>query len=112
MRFSILESSFLYHWLYYLPMAVIKITNKYSIDELQSKLILRLGRKISQQETLDLCIQIANQHFEEILALATATPCLSPEKAKKILTRIEKYKDSYYNANESFPSSDDEEIYN
>jgi hypothetical protein len=93
-------------------MAVIKISNKFSIDELQSKLTLRLGRKISQQETLDLCIQIADQHFEEILALASATPSLSPEKANKILKRIEKYKDTYYNAEETFSNLEDEEIYN
>lgn len=93
-------------------MAVIKISNKYSIDELQSKLTLRLGRKISQQETLDLCIKVADQHFEEILALAAATPSLSPEKAKNILKRIEKYKDTYYNVNESFSNPEDEEIYN
>jgi hypothetical protein len=91
---------------------VIKITNKFSIDELQSKLILRLGRKISQQETLDLCIQFANHHFEDILALAAAFPSLSPEKAKRILKRIEAYKDTYYNENEAFSNPEDEEIYN
>jgi hypothetical protein len=92
-------------------MAVIKISDKFAIDELQSKLILRLGRKITQQETIDLCIQFAKNHFEEILAVISATPSLSPEKAKKILARIQKYKGTYYNEHEPMPDQDDEDIY-
>jgi hypothetical protein len=92
-------------------MSVIKISNKHIIDELQAKLILRLGRKISQQETLDLCVQFANQHFEEILSVAASSPMLSPEKADKIIKRAEKYKDTYYNAKETFSNPEDEDIY-
>ena len=92
-------------------MSVIKISNKYAIDELQAKLILRLGRKISQQETLDLCIQFATQHFEEILSGASSIPMLSPEKVEKIIKRAEKYKDTYYNEKESFSNPEDEDIY-
>lgn len=94
-----------------IKMNVIKKPNKQSIDELQAKLILRLGRKISQQETLNLCIQFANQHFEEILSIASSTPILSPEKAEIIIKRAEKYKNTYYNENESFVNPEDEEIY-
>jgi len=92
-------------------MAVIKISNKQHIDELQAKLILRLGRKISQQETLDLCVQFANQHFEEILSIASSIPMLSPEKAVQIIKRAEKYKDTYYNEQVSFANPEDEDIY-
>ncbi|HMF33253.1 MAG TPA: hypothetical protein VKK79_17640 [Candidatus Lokiarchaeia archaeon] len=93
-------------------MAVIKITNKQAIDELQAKLILRLGRKISQQETLDLCVQFANEHIEDILVRASSVPMLTPEKAEEIISRNEEYKDTYYNEQESFSRSDDDEIYN
>ncbi len=92
-------------------MAVIKISDKQSIDELQAKLILRLGRKISQQETLDLCIHYAAEHFEEIAAKASETPMLSPKKAEEIIARIEKFKDTYYNPHESFPNPEDNDIY-
>lgn len=92
-------------------MAVIKISDKQAIDELQAKLILRLGRKISQQETLDLCIKFANQHFEEILSIAASIPMLSPEKAEQIIKRAEKYKDTYYNEQESFANPEDDAIY-
>jgi len=92
-------------------MAVIKTSKKQVIDELQAKLILRLGRKISQQETLDLCIQFANQHFEEILAIAGSIPMLSPEKAEQIIKRAVKYKNTYYSENESFANPEDDEIY-
>ncbi len=92
-------------------MAVIKIKNKQAIDELQAKLILRLGRKISQQETLDLCILNATNNFEDILQLASTIPKLSPEKAERIIKKFEAYADSYYNPEEKFDSSIDNDIY-
>lgn len=92
-------------------MAVIKISNKQSIDELQAKLILRLGRKITQQETLDLCIQYASDHFESILQRASSTPMLSIEKAERIIQKFEKYADTPYQINEKFESEIDNDVY-
>ena len=51
-------------------MAVIKISDKKILDNLQAKLILRLGRKISQQETLDLCLKHAGKDFEELVTFS------------------------------------------
>jgi len=92
-------------------MAVIKISNKKLIDNMQAKLILRLGRKITQQETLDLCLKYSTQNFEEILALASSTPMLNPEKAEKIIKKFEKFKDTPYDQNATFNNSDDNDIY-
>jgi len=93
-------------------MGVIKISNKKIIDDLQAKLTLRLGRKITQQETLDLCLLYATRNFEDILALAASTPSLTPEKAKAIIKRFQKFKDIPYNPKSKFPRVEDEEIYN
>lgn len=92
-------------------MAVIKISNKQLIDDLQAKLILRLGRKITQQETLDLCLFYATTHFDDILTLADAQPTLNPEKAKRIIAQFEKYRDTPYNPQATFPSADDADAY-
>lgn len=92
-------------------MAVIKISNKKLIDDMQAKLILRLGRKISQQETLDLCLRFSSQNFEEILALASSTPMLNPERAEKIIEKFEKFKDTPYDQYATFNNSEDNDIY-
>nr|MDO8115934.1 hypothetical protein [Candidatus Sigynarchaeota archaeon] len=66
-------------------MAVIKISNKKLVDDLQARLILRLGRKISQQETLDLCLEYANSKFDDILRIASSMPVLTPEIAERFI---------------------------
>lgn len=92
-------------------MGVIKISNKKVIDDLQAKLTLRLGRKVTQQETLDLCLLYATRNFEDILALAESTPSLSPEKAQKIIEKFQKFKNTPYDKKAKFPRAEDEEIY-
>jgi hypothetical protein len=92
-------------------MAVIKISNKNLIDNLQAKLILRLGRKITQQETLDLCVEYANAHFDDILQMVDSEPILTPEKAEKILKTFEKYNDTYYDPDAKFESDLDNDAY-
>jgi hypothetical protein len=92
-------------------MAVIKITNKKLVDDLQAKLILRLGRKISQQETLDLCVEYANAKFEDILRIASSMPVLTPETADRLIEEIEALKDIPYDVNASFTSEYDNDAY-
>ncbi|KKL82085.1 hypothetical protein LCGC14_1988290 [marine sediment metagenome] len=48
-------------------MSIVKIKNKKGLEQLQAKLTLRLGRKSTQQETLDYCLILANQKFEVII---------------------------------------------
>ncbi|MHA1798946.1 MAG: hypothetical protein ACTSVY_10925 [Candidatus Helarchaeota archaeon] len=92
-------------------MSVIKISNKKLIDELQARLILQLGRKITQQETIDLCIEYAIRNFDDILLIASSTPQLTPKKAKKIIKEFEKYKGTTYDEDAKFVSPNDEDIY-
>jgi hypothetical protein len=93
-------------------MAVIKITKKHIIDEIQAKLILRLGRKISQQETLDICVEYAQNHFDDILSIASTIPILTPDQAEEILAEVEQFKGTPYNPRAKFSSRNDEDIYN
>jgi hypothetical protein len=92
-------------------MAVIKISNKKLIDDLQAKLILRLGRKISQQETLDLCLEYANAKFEDILRIASSMPVLTPEIAERFIEAIEAFKDEPYDVHATFASGYDNDTY-
>jgi len=92
-------------------MAVIKISDKKLIDDLQAKLILRLGRKISQQETLDLCLKNALKNFDELVALASNEPTLTPDNAEEIITFFEEDDGAPYDLGANFPNQDDQEIY-
>ena len=78
---------------------------------MQAKLILRLGREITQQETLNLCLKYSIQNFEEIIEFASSTPSLNPKRAEKIIKRFEKFKDVPYDQNATFDNPDDNDIY-
>ena len=56
-------------------MSIVKISNKKSLEQLQAKLPLRLGRKPTQQDTLDYCLILANQNFEEIIQRGIQSGC-------------------------------------
>ncbi|MHA1648476.1 MAG: hypothetical protein ACTSVL_12990 [Promethearchaeota archaeon] len=92
-------------------MVDLKISNIKIIDDMQAKLILRLGRKITQQETLDFCLKYSTQNFEDILALASSTSMLNPEREEKIIERFERFKDTPYDQDASFSNPDDNDIY-
>ncbi|MHA1270504.1 MAG: hypothetical protein ACTSPY_12000 [Candidatus Helarchaeota archaeon] len=93
-------------------MTVIKILNKKILDDLQAKLILRLGRKISQQETLDLCLKHAVQDFEDLIKLASNEPTLTPEIAEEIIALFKEDDNTPYDIDGKFPNKNDQEIYN
>lgn len=93
-------------------MSIVKIKNKKGLEQLQAKLTLRLGRKPTQQETLDYCLILANQNFEKIIEIAMHIPILNPEKAHKIIKDRNDLKDIPYNSDLQFDSQDDEDVYN
>lgn len=92
-------------------MAVVKITDKGLLEELQAKVTLRLGRKISQQEIIDICVRYASRNLDLIMKEISAKPNLTPEKAKKIISRIEKIPQKPSSSEIQFPNPEDEEIY-
>ncbi len=92
-------------------MAVVKIKNKEEIDKLQAILIQKLGRKISQQETLELCVKFGKKNIEELVKLASSQPILTPEIAEQIIQGFEQYSGTYYNPNAEFASDNDNDAY-
>ena len=92
-------------------MAVIRVRNKKAIDDLQARLMLRTGRQISKQEVLDICVEFANVHFEEMIRTASLIPILTPEIADEIIKTFEKFKDTLYNPNAKSGSDIDNDVY-
>ena len=65
-------------------MSIVKITNKRQLDELLAKLTMRMGRKPTQQEVLDLCVTIGSENFEEIAQRLFPSPILDEAKYQRI----------------------------
>ena len=92
-------------------MAVIKTTNKEIIDQLQAKLTLQIGRRFTQQEIVDLCIEFAQENFEELINRASNMPRLTPQLADLILKQIDKLDEVPYDLSLSAASEIDKDIY-
>jgi len=91
--------------------AVIKTTNKEIIDQLQAKLTLQIGRRFTQQEIVDLCIEFAQENFEELINRASNIPRLTPQLAKQILKKIDALDEVPYDLSLSAASEIDKDIY-
>ena len=55
-------------------MANVKPKNKRLLEEFQAKLVLLKGKKISQQEILDKCIEFSEHHLKEFVNEKIDTP--------------------------------------
>ena len=86
-------------------MANVKLSEKKLLEQLQAKITLLNGKKVSQQELLDKCIKFSDRNFEKFTQDEFYEPRLTPEKIKLIL---EDTVDTGYNHPEK---SDDELIY-
>ena len=67
-------------------MANVKLNNKKLLEKLQAQLTLIQGKKISQQELLDKCIEFSEEHIKEFVNEKISPPLLTPEKVKRILS--------------------------
>ncbi|MBA7543850.1 hypothetical protein ES705_36192 [subsurface metagenome] len=85
-------------------MAVVKLRDKNKLDKLIAKLILRLGRKVSQQDVIDNCIDIASIHIAELEERFT-------EKSPLTQTQLNEILDMAENFEYSTKGSIDEDIY-
>jgi len=92
-------------------MSVVKMKNKKALEKLQARLTIRLGRKPTQQETLDFCVFLASQNFEKLVELASEVPILNLEKAKWIIEKRSKLKDVDWDISGQFLSKEDQDIY-
>jgi len=92
-------------------MAVIKTKNKELIDQLQAKLTLQIGRRFTQQEIVDLCIEFAQENFEELIHRASNIPRLTPQLAEQILKQIGELDEVPYDLSLSSANEIDKDIY-
>jgi len=92
-------------------MAVIKTTNKAIIDQIQAKLSLQVGRRFTQQEIVDLCIEYAQENLEELIGRALNVPRLTPKLADKILAQIDLLPEVPYDPSAKFANEIDQDIY-
>ncbi len=75
-------------------MAVVKIKDKKQLDQLVAKLTLRLGKKIPQQDVLDVCIKLSTNHIDELADYFSPVPKISKERVIKILNMAEDFEES------------------
>ncbi len=94
-------------------MFIVKITKKEKLDILLAKVTLRLGRKTTQQEILDLCLELGETYFEELMDKINPGPKLDNDKIQRInnirdeLAKIEWIKPGP----KDFNSKDDSDLY-
>ncbi|TFF98365.1 MAG: hypothetical protein EU547_01695 [Promethearchaeota archaeon] len=93
-------------------MAVVKLNKKKELEQLQARLTLRLGRKITQQETLDYCVLLASQSFEKLVELVDKAPILTLENVNTFLEKRAKLSNVPYNPSAKFARKEDDDIYN
>ncbi|MHA1145881.1 MAG: hypothetical protein ACTSRW_14160 [Candidatus Helarchaeota archaeon] len=67
-------------------MSTVKLTRKELLEKLQARLTLLNGKKISQQEILDKCIEFSVEHIEEFIREKIIHNALTPEKIALILS--------------------------
>lgn len=94
-------------------MSIVKITKKKKLDTLLAKLTLRLGRRPTQQEVLDLCVELGEEHFEELIRKINPSPTLDDAKIKRIIaSREELAKIPWHSPNrEDFINENDADLY-
>lgn len=93
-------------------MSIVKITKKEKLDKLLARITLRLGRKPTQQEVLDICVELGEEHFEEIIMKLTPFPKLDDEKIKRIISMSEELKNIPWEPiSKKSLSKDDYDIY-
>ena len=94
-------------------MAVVKILNKQRLDKLLSKLTMRIGRKPTQQEVVDLCVEIAEENFETLVGRINQLPILDDKKYQKICSISDDLEDVPWKPlrKSLFKNQDDADIY-
>ena len=94
-------------------MSVVKITDKEKLDRLLAKISFRLGKKPTQQEVLDLCVELGEEYFEELIEKLNPGPKLDNEKINRIIKVREKLAKIEWitPSPDDFISEDDAEIY-
>ena len=70
-------------------MSIVKIGDKKLLEQLQARLTMRLGKRPTQQEVLDLCVKLGLSQLDLLAELLEKHPVLDEKKVQKILERRE-----------------------
>ncbi len=94
-------------------MAGVKIKDKSLLDKLVAKLTLRMGRKPTQQEIVDMSIRMADEHFEELSQRLGDVPTIDGEKIRRIQEKCHSFRDVPWDAITpgTYAGAGDEDIY-
>ena len=92
-------------------MSIVKIGNKQALEQLQAKITLRLGRRLIQQEVIDLCIRLGTSNLDDLIRLIEDVPVINDDKVKRILKNKYALKDVPYIVNSDVLSEDDKDVY-
>ncbi|MHA1945085.1 MAG: hypothetical protein ACXAC6_06550 [Candidatus Hodarchaeales archaeon] len=92
-------------------MSIVKIGDKKQLEQLQAKITLRLGRRPTQQEVLDLCVKLGLTYFDNLINLLQHLPNLDQEKVQRILAHRASLKDIPYISEDDLLSEEDSDIY-
>lgn len=66
-------------------MASVKLSKKHLLEQIQAKLVLIQGSKMSQQEILDKCIEFSHNHLAQFVQEQLDPTPITPEQIRKIL---------------------------
>ena len=94
-------------------MSIVKITKKKKLDTLLAKITLRLGKKPTQQEVLDICVELGEEHFDELIGKLNLRPKLDDEKINRIISKSKELVDVPWEpiTENKFSSDQDYDIY-
>jgi len=65
-------------------MANVKLKDKSLLEKFQAEIVIKCGKKISQQEVLDKSIKFAYNRFDEFIAENIDEPRLTKELVKRL----------------------------
>ena len=72
-------------------MSVVKLPNKNELDQLIATLTIKLGKKVTQQDVLEACINLSYSHIDELVSFFSNTLTLSKSHVQNILELAEEF---------------------
>jgi hypothetical protein len=92
-------------------MSIVKIGDKKLLEQLQARLTMRLGKRPTQQEVLDLCVKLGLSQLDLLAELVEKHPVLDEKKVLSILERRASRAKIPYDTETDSLSQDDTDIY-
>ena len=72
-------------------MSLVKINDRAKLDKIVASVTLKLGKKIPQQDVLDGCLTLSQEHIDELANLLADSSTLSKKRAQEIIDLAEDF---------------------